>query len=118
MPEARQEGALQWRQRYDEEGDEQSVPAQVLPVRPILLATSPLRPASPPSPRPCSDVVFMLGLPTRLDSYVHVAGRTAREGRKGHAISLLTSPQQEERFAQYKSELGLKAEVIDLRFLS
>jgi len=64
------------------------------------------------------DVVFMLGLPTRLDSYVHVAGRTAREGRKGHAISLLTSPQQEERFAQYKSELGLKAEVIDLRFLS
>ena len=65
-----------------------------------------------------SDVVFMLGLPTRLDSYVHVAGRTAREGRKGHAISLLTSSQQEERFAQYKSELGLKAEVIDLRFLS
>lgn len=59
----------------------------------------------------------MLGLPTRLDSYVHVAGRTAREGRKGHAIALLTSPQQEERFVQYKRELGLKAEVINLRFL-
>ena len=52
----------------------------------------------------------MLGLPTRLDSYVHVAGRTAREGRKGHAIALLTSAQQEERFVQYKRELGLKAE--------
>ena len=87
-------------------------------VAPRLLAAASPHPASPPSPRPCSDVVFMLGLPTRLDSYVHVAGRTAREGRKGHAISLLTSSQQEERFAQYKSELGLKAEVIDLRFLS
>ena len=87
-------------------------------VAPRLLAAASPHSASPPSPRPCSDVVFMLGLPTRLDSYVHVAGRTAREGRKGHAISLLTSSQQEERFAQYKSELGLKAEVIDLRFLS
>ena len=25
MPEARQEGALQWRQRYDEEGDEKNL---------------------------------------------------------------------------------------------
>ena len=92
----------------------------------LLAAASPIHPSSPrptlltpphPPPRPRSDVVFMLGLPTRLDSYVHVAGRTAREGRKGHAIALLTSAQQEERFVQYKRELGLKAEVIDLRFL-
>eukprot|EP00908_Phaeocystis_cordata_P019602 Transcript_31135.p4 GENE.Transcript_31135~~Transcript_31135.p4 ORF type:complete len:92 (+),score=50.79 Transcript_31135:109-384(+) len=64
------------------------------------------------------DAVFMLGLPSRLDSYVHVAGRTAREGRRGHAVSLLTSAKEEEKFAQYKSELGLRVEVIDLRFLS
>lgn len=36
------------------------------------------------------DVVFMLGLPARQDSYVHVAGRTAREGRKGRAVRVLS----------------------------
>ena len=86
-------------------------------IAPRRLPDSPLLTPPHPPPRPRSDVVFMLGLPTRLDSYVHVAGRTAREGRKGHAIALLTSAQQEERFVQYKRELGLKAEVIDLRFL-
>ena len=35
-----------------------------------------------------------------------------------HAVSLLTSAKEEERFAQYKSELGLRVEVINLRFLS
>ena len=38
------------------------------------------------------DVVFLLGLPTRLDSYVHIAGRTAREGRKGKAVSGSSAP--------------------------
>ena len=29
------------------------------------------------------DCVFLIGLPKRVESYIHVAGRTAREGRKG-----------------------------------
>ena len=64
-----------------------------------------------------SGAVFLVGLPQRLESYVHVAGRTAREGRRGRAVSLLTSPEQEERFARFKAELGLKVEVVDLRFI-
>ena len=63
------------------------------------------------------DAVFMLGLPSRLDSYVHVAGRTAREGRKGRAISLITSLEEEERLAEFRAELGLRIEMVDLRFI-
>ena len=63
------------------------------------------------------DAVFMLGLPSRIDSYVHVAGRTAREGRKGKAISLITTLQEEERLAEFRAELGLRIEMVDLRFM-
>jgi ATP-dependent helicase YprA (DUF1998 family) len=63
------------------------------------------------------DAVFMLGLPKRVDSYVHVAGRTAREGRKGRAVCLLTEEEEGERLDAFGRELGISFERIDVRFL-
>ena len=63
------------------------------------------------------DVVFMVGLPARLDSYVHVAGRSAREGKRGHAVSLLASEEEEARLDAFQKELGIKVERVDLKFL-
>ena len=63
------------------------------------------------------DVVFMVGLPARLDSYVHVAGRSAREGKRGHAVSLLASEEEEARLDAFQKELGIKIERVDLKFL-
>jgi hypothetical protein len=64
------------------------------------------------------DVVFLVGLPARVDSYVHVAGRTAREGRKGRAVCLLTEEDDFNRLADFGRELGIQVEKIDLRFLT
>lgn len=64
------------------------------------------------------DCVFLLGLPQRVESYVHVAGRTAREGRKGRAVSLLTDPAEVERLQSFGRELGINVETVDLRFLT
>ena len=63
------------------------------------------------------DAVFLVGLPQRLESYVHVAGRTAREGRKGRAVCLLTEDAEIERLAAFGHALGVKVESIDVRFL-
>lgn len=63
------------------------------------------------------DAVFMVGLPSRVDSYVHVAGRTAREGRKGRAVCLLTQQEETERLREFGSTLGIQIETVDLRFL-
>jgi len=63
------------------------------------------------------DAVFLVGLPARVDSYVHVAGRTAREGRKGRAVCLLTQQEEFERLSSFGRELGIQIEKVDLRFL-
>ena len=61
--------------------------------------------------------VFLLGLPRRVDAYVHVAGRTAREGRRGLAVSLIAPGEEEERLDGFRSELGIKVEKVDLSFM-
>jgi ERCC4-related helicase len=63
------------------------------------------------------DCVFLLGLPQRVDSYVHVAGRTAREGRRGRAVSFLYTEEERMRMEDFRRELGVKVEMIDLNFL-
>ena len=63
------------------------------------------------------DTVFIVGLPARLDSYIHVAGRTAREGRKGRAVTLVTEEAETERLGAFGQELGIKIEKVDVRFL-
>lgn len=63
------------------------------------------------------DCVFLLGLPQRVDSYVHVAGRTAREGRRGRAVSLLFTEEEMMRLDDFRKELGFKVEIVDLNFL-
>lgn len=63
------------------------------------------------------DCVFLLGLPQRIDSYVHVAGRTAREGRRGRAVSLVFTEEERLRLDEFRRELGFKVQVVDLSFL-
>ena len=63
------------------------------------------------------DAVFIVGLPSRVDSYIHVAGRTAREGRKGRAVTLVTEEEEVERLGAFGRELGIKIERVDVRFL-
>ena len=63
------------------------------------------------------DCVILVGLPERLDSYIHVAGRTAREGRKGRAVCLLTRDGEAERLQDFGRELGIQIESVDVRFL-
>ena len=63
------------------------------------------------------DAVIMVGLPARVESYVHVAGRTAREGRKGRAVSLLTTEEEVERIGAFGKKLGVVVEMVDVRFL-
>ena len=64
------------------------------------------------------DAVFLIGLPSRVESYIHVAGRTAREGRKGRAVSLLTEAEEVERLRSFGNELGIQVETVDVKFLS
>ena len=64
------------------------------------------------------DCVFLIGLPKRVESYIHVAGRTAREGRKGRAVCLLTEPGEVERLSDFGRELGINVEKVDVRFLT
>ena len=66
----------------------------------------PRDPLTPPTP-----------LPRRVDAYVHTAGRTAREGRKGTVVSLLFDDAELMRLEGFKEELGFKLQVGDLRFL-
>ena len=63
------------------------------------------------------DAVFLVGLPARLESYIHIAGRTAREGRKGRAVCLLTTEEETERLDAFGRDLGIKVEKVDVRFL-
>jgi Lhr-like helicase len=63
------------------------------------------------------DCVFLVGLPKRVDSYIHVAGRTAREGRKGRAVTLVTEDDEAERLGAFGQELGVSIEKVDVRFL-
>ena len=63
------------------------------------------------------DCVILVGLPERLDSYIHVAGRTAREGRKGRAVCLLTRDGEVKRLQDFGRELGIQIESVDVRFL-
>ena len=63
------------------------------------------------------DAVFLVGLPKRVESYIHVAGRTAREGRKGRAVSLLTDEKDVDRLSAFGRELGVRIETVDVRFL-
>ena len=63
------------------------------------------------------DCVLLMGLPQRADAYVHVAGRTAREGRRGRAVSLIFSEQDEARLGECKAELGIKVSSVDLKWL-
>ncbi len=63
------------------------------------------------------DCVLLMGLPQRADAYVHVAGRTAREGRRGRAVSLIFSEQDEARLGEFKAELGIKVSSVDLKWL-
>jgi len=63
------------------------------------------------------DVVFLVGLPQRRDSYIHVAGRTAREGRKGRAVTLVTDDEEAARLDAFGRELGIVIEKVDVRFL-
>jgi len=63
------------------------------------------------------DCVVLVGLPKKVDSYVHVAGRTAREGRRGMAISLVFSDEDQVRLDELRRELGIKIEKVDVRFL-
>ena len=64
------------------------------------------------------DAVFLVGLPQRVESYIHVAGRTAREGRKGRAVCLLTAEDEIARLSAFGDELGIKVESVDVRFLT
>ena len=63
------------------------------------------------------DCVVLLGLPRTLDGYVHVTGRTAREGRRGAAVSLIFSAEERERLEHFGRELGVRMPITDLGFL-
>eukprot|EP00966_Prymnesium_polylepis_P278396 6432652-Prymnesium_polylepis.1 len=55
-----------------------------------------------------------MGLPKHLESYVHVAGRTAREGRRGRAVSLITDDDELGRLDDFRRALGIKIDIVDL----
>ena len=52
------------------------------------------------------DYVFLLAPPASSASYAHLAGRTARKGRSGTAVTLLT-PSQAPRVVAFAEALGL-----------
>jgi len=64
------------------------------------------------------DCVFLIGLPSHVDSYIHVVGRTGREGRKGFAISLITTDEEYWRLAEFRRDLGVTIEEIDMRHVN
>jgi hypothetical protein len=114
----------------DAAASEQSVPAGMLQMRLALaerfvsrqnLADLPLLVTTEHGVRGFDikniDCVFLLGLPLHVDSYVHVAGRTAREGRRGRAVSILFTEEEMMRLEDFRMELGFKVEVVDLNFL-
>jgi superfamily II DNA/RNA helicase len=63
------------------------------------------------------DAVIVLGIPQHVESYIHVVGRTAREGRKGKAFYMLSELDQMQRLNDFRKKLGMKIEEVDLRFL-
>ncbi|KAL1519299.1 hypothetical protein AB1Y20_022826 [Prymnesium parvum] len=63
------------------------------------------------------DVVVLLGVPRHLEAYVHLAGRTAREGRRGRAVSVVTSDEEQLRLDTFRRELGITIESVELKFL-
>ena len=40
------------------------------------------------------DCVVLYSLPSSADLYLHVSGRTGRQGRSGHVLALLTADEQ------------------------
>ena len=46
-----------------------------------------------------------------------MAGRTAREGRRGRAVTILFSEEEQARLQAFKQELGIKLEIANLSFL-
>jgi hypothetical protein len=57
------------------------------------------------------DYVFLLAPPASSASYTHLAGRTARKGRRGTAVTLLT-PSQAPRVVAFAEALGLTFEAL------
>jgi len=57
------------------------------------------------------DYVFLLAPPASSASYTHLAGRTARKGRRGTAVTLLT-PSQAPRVVAFAEALGLAFEAL------
>jgi len=53
------------------------------------------------------DVVFLWELPREVASYVHMAGRTGRLGRKGKVVSLV-SKELKKRVGLFESHLGVR----------
>jgi len=51
--------------------------------------------------------VVLLAAPADVDAYVHVVGRTARVGRAGHAVSLLTEAEWRACNGQLSAALGI-----------
>ena len=52
------------------------------------------------------DCVLLYALPDAADAYLHLAGRTGRQGRAGHVISLLT-PDEAGGLGRITRQLGL-----------
>ena len=55
---------------------------------------------------PAVDSVLLFSLPDSADQYLHVAGRTGRQGRSGRVLSLLTA-QESSRVGTLTRQLGI-----------
>jgi superfamily II DNA/RNA helicase len=53
------------------------------------------------------DLVIIMGVPTTADAFVHMAGRTARQGSVGHVVVLTTEDEANARLPLLGSQLGL-----------
>merc|ERR1711939_20527 len=59
-------------------------------------------------------VVVNMGLPMTVDDYIHRVGRTARAGRTGLAVSLI-SQQDTKRVAPVEERIGKKLELFEAK---
>lgn len=62
------------------------------------------------------DAVIVQQLPRSVDAYVHLAGRTGRQGRRGTVVSIVP-PARQPVIATLRRELGITIEEVDLRML-
>lgn len=63
---------------------------------------------------PWIDYVFLVNLPQDANTFVHLAGRTGREGRKGNVVCVLKDEEQLDKMDSFVKELGIRVAWTDL----